>query len=109
MELLTQHAIKRTKQRGILMQVAKLVWDHGDVERFAGAGCTSLSLSQDAADELIAEGTKPTDVEAARKIVLVVEMNEVITALRDCGPNGRRYRKQYPTRKRHIADHRIAA
>lgn len=99
----THHARKRIRQRGVAVSVAEFLLEHGDIYRHAGDGAVSVSMSQDAATMLLAEGADVESVSRARKLAAVLGVHGLVTVLRPTGRNGRRYRRQYATLARRMA------
>ena len=97
--VISHHADRRIRQRGIRNEALVLLLGEYDTELFAGAGCISVSLSRIAAAGLIAEGHAAPVVEAAKRLVAVVrEDNRTVVTVHH-GLRGRRYRHQFETRK----------
>jgi len=99
----SEHARRRSQQRGISSQVVDLVLEHYDIVLHAGDGCQTIRLSR---SELAALGHSGIDRQlidrAARVVVVMREDNGlVVTVLHDVGTD-RRYRRQVETRKRSV-------
>lgn len=101
----TQHAEARIQQRGVRFPALALLLQSHDTILHAGAGCVSVAISREAASELIADGHAPGVVEAAKKLVAIVDEDTgaVVTVMHDHGLNGARYRRQFETRKQRSA------
>lgn len=97
-EPITRHARSRLRQRSVALGVADLLLDYGDVHLHAGEGAVTVSMSRDTAAMLLAEGIDPDAVARARKLSAVLGRQGLVTVLRPSGPQGRRYRRQFPTR-----------
>jgi hypothetical protein len=107
---LTGHARKRAQQRGIRLDVIDFVIQHADVDLEAGDGCRSLRISKRGLAMLGGDCTSLALSErAANVVVLVAADGDVVTVMHDCNSQGRRYRRQYPTRKRPITQYSRAA
>ena len=102
METFTSHAEARVRQRGIRHDALDVLLDRHDTLLFAGAGRVSVALSRRGGAGLVAEGYPPGTVEAARRLVAVVEddTGTVVTVLWCRGREARRHRRQMDTFKR---------
>lgn len=94
----TGHARSRLKQRGITNATAELLLEYGDIQRHAGDGAVSITMSRDTASMLLAEGANSDAVARARRLAAVLGSHGLVTMLRPLGRDGRRYRRQYATR-----------
>lgn len=104
--VMSEHAFRRAQQRGAAFELIAFVWRHHDVALHAGEGCETLRISRKAISDLANSGVPRALLERARRIALVVrtDTGQIVTVLRDCvGRTGRRYRRQYPTRKGRLA------
>ena len=89
------------QQRGIKHKTVQFVLDHSDREFHAGEGKRTRRISEKGIARLVAVGEKPSEVERARNVVIVVDAlgSKVITVLHDRGNKAERcYRSQWPTR-----------
>jgi len=81
--LFTDHARRRSQQRGKRREALVLIYRHGDLERRAGRGRVAVRLSRAACAGLLAGGLSKTQVERAARAELVVSELDgaVITVL----------------------------
>ena len=81
--LFTDHARRRSQQRGKRREALSLIYRYGDVERRAGRGRFAVRLSRAACVGLLASGLPKSQVErAARAEIVVSELDgAVITVL----------------------------
>jgi predicted nuclease with RNAse H fold len=70
--LLTRHAAKRVRQRGIAADAVGLVHAFADIELPAGGGCERRLLSRRAELELLADGWPAALVDRAARLTVVV-------------------------------------
>jgi len=99
--ILTTHAQKRAQQRAVRPIVVGFVLHHADIDLEAGEGCRALRISKKKQAMLVRDGVSPSEIaRAANVIVLVGNSGDVVTVMHDHNSHGRRYRRQYPTRKR---------
>ncbi len=107
----SEHARIRAQQRAIRPATVELILQHFDVDLEAGNGCRSYRISHWAAAELLREGVAVSAVDKARNVVVIVhnDSGEIVTVMHDCNPDGRRYRRQWPTRKRSLQKYLRAA
>ncbi len=101
--IVSEHAKRRMRQRGIPSEIASVLLEHHDVSLHAGDACETVRLSAGACAGLLAQGVPPTVVERASRVAMVcsVRSGTVVTVLRPKrGRDGSRYRRQRPTRKR---------
>lgn len=79
--VLTEHAMKRMRQRGITDSLLHLVYMEADRSAPCGAGCAAIQVSRKKADQL--RTSIGSDAERARNVVLVVSADgAVVTAIR---------------------------
>ena len=83
---LTRHARQRLQQRGSRVHDAKIVVAYGDIEVPAKNGCRYVQLSCNEAASLLREAIlTPTDVDCARRLVVLVDPDDVVvTILKRC-------------------------
>lgn len=82
-ESLTKHAQIRCRQRGVRNTVVQLVLKYSDIELPSYAGCKRLQLSHWASDCMLAEGIRVVEVDAAKKLALIVDGSDrVITVIK---------------------------
>jgi hypothetical protein len=96
-DLLTDHAQKRCRTRGIRMPMIAKVIDHFDRDVAIGGSCHALSLSPTALTGLQQSGMAVDEVEGLRRLVVVWSdrSGRIVTAFRaDNGRRGRRYMRQ---------------
>ena len=80
---LTTHAKVRCAQRGVRIAVALAVRKFGDIEMPSYGGCRRLQLSHKAVEIMLAEGVSIAEVDAARKLALIVDATDrVVTVIR---------------------------
>lgn len=92
---LTAHARRRCRQRGTDARVLNAVSSWADIEVPVGAGAVALSISADAADEMIAEGLPPALVSRVRRRALVQAGGRTLTVIAGREARGRRYWRQH--------------
>src|SRR5262245_8927735 len=91
---LTEHARRRTRQRGIRDVDVLLLLFGADREVPVGAGCVAISISHKRREELVAEGYPPGVIDRAARISAVESAyGEIVTVLRPHRLRGRRYRR----------------
>ena len=79
----TSHAILRGQQRGIKQGEVNVVFNHGDVENFAGSNCYHLKISRSTLLSLLKEGCIcPKLAEKCKKLVVLTDGHCVITTYR---------------------------
>jgi hypothetical protein len=97
---LSNHAKRRTQQRGVRDADLVLLLFGADREAPVGKGCIALSISRNCRRELLAEGYAPSIVDRAARITAVeCSGGEIVTVLRLRGHRGKRYRKAFHTHK----------
>ena len=100
----TRHATVRAQQRGVSAAVLTHVFRFGDLELPAGGGCCSLEISADMALSLMSDGLPIDEIEAARRVVLIVgERGAIVTVMRRNAPSIRAREsrgRRPPTRSR---------
>lgn len=93
---LSQHAARRSQQRGIPDRLIGLVIDHHDIEFDVDNGCRLLRLSRKMAAAVAASEKAPGDESRLAGFALVHSdrTDQIVTVLRDrAGARGRRYRR----------------
>jgi hypothetical protein len=107
----SRHAAIRGQQRGIRPAVVDFVLQHFDVDLEAGDGCRSYRISHRSVAELLRDGVPVNEVDRAKSVVVIVHVDsgEIVTVMHDCSQDGRRFRRQWPTRKRSLKRHSLAA
>ncbi len=101
--VLTDHAVRRTQQRGIKAETLKFVIQNSDLLLHAGEGTLSMRISNRQIVKLGEEGIKPSMLERAKNIVIIFDPSNtmVVSILLDHGSkSGRSYRSQCSTRSR---------
>jgi hypothetical protein len=91
---MSQHAIRRGKERGINLEMVETLMAWGDETR-VGSGAASLTLSRAAVAELASEGMAPARTDKLRRLAIVVtDDGVVVTCLiqRRSGARKKRYR-----------------
>jgi hypothetical protein len=93
------HAMRRAQQRGVRPATIEFILRHADLDLHAGDGCRTYRISKRGAAELLRNGASVTELDRASNIVVIVreDSGEFITVLHDLNPDGRRYRRQWPT------------
>jgi hypothetical protein len=93
---ISNHARRRTQQRGVRDADLVLLLFGADRESPVGEGCVALSISRKCRRELLAEGFPPSAVDRAARITAVESPEgEIVTVLRPRGHHGKRYRKAF--------------
>lgn len=96
-DVLSHHAQKRCRTRGIRMPMIAKIIDHFDRDVALGGSCHALSLSPAALTGLQRSGMAADEVERLRRLVVVWSdrSGRIVTAFRaDNGRRGRRYMRQ---------------
>ena len=80
---LTDHAMRRSQQRGKMRGSLHLVYQFGDLERRAGPARFALRLSHSECEGLLSRGASLRDVERAARVELIVAERDgaIITVL----------------------------
>jgi len=99
----SEHARRRSQQRGIASNAIDLVLEYFDKTLYAGDGCDSLRLSHDRLAELRNSGIDQQLIDRAARIVVVMrdDNSRIVTVMHDIGVD-HRYRRQCETRKRSV-------
>ena len=85
---LTRHAAVRAQQRSVSAAVLSHVSGFADIELPAGGGCHSQEISADMALSLMSDGLPIHEIEAARRVVLIVDpAGAIITVMRRSPPS----------------------
>jgi Domain of unknown function (DUF4258) len=93
--ILTNHAKIRCKQRGIRESAVRAVLHYGDIEMASYGSCRKLQISARAEIAMFSDGLGVTQVDAAKKIALVVDSGDrVVTVLKICRNDRRGRRKR---------------
>jgi hypothetical protein len=98
---LSRHALMRSQQRGIRLEMVDYVLREADIDLHAGGGCRSYCISFRKMAALLKAGAPAAWLDRAMRVVVIwsERLAEVVTVLHDHGRNGRCYRRQHPTRK----------
>ena len=87
---LSRHALTRSQQRGITMQLIEQILENADVEKNVGGNCTLIRVSKRKAKAIRADQLSKVAIiwsEHHAQIVTAIHLRE--------GPHGRRYRSNH--------------
>lgn len=90
---MTEHAMKRCRQRGVTDAMMAAVLAHADREAHCGGGCTAVQISRRSIERMTISAD--TDPERLRNLVVVLnDAGDIVTVLRARdGAGSRRYRR----------------
>ena len=81
--IFTTHAKQRCRQRGVRPAAASAVLRFGDIEISGYEGRRRLQLSRAAVDAMMEDGLSVAEVDAARKLALIVdERDRIVTVIK---------------------------
>lgn len=87
---ITRHARQRLQQRGSRPKDVAIVMTYGDIEVPAREGCRYLQLSRREAARLQREGSlKVSEVDQARRLVLLADPDGRVVTVLKCSPERR--------------------
>ena len=79
----TSHAKVRCRQRGVRPAAAAVVLKFGDIEIAGYERCRRMQLSYSAVEAMFEEGLSVAEIDAARKLALIVdECDRIVTVIK---------------------------
>jgi hypothetical protein len=95
---ISAHGRARCRQRGTTHRTLMAVLTWADVDVPVGSGASALSVSADAAKEMLGEGIAPQLIDRARNRMVVTAEAVVLTLIVGRGPRSCRYRRRMRSR-----------
>lgn len=92
---ITEHARKRSQQRGITDDVIQFIMTNADRSVHIGDGSESLCVSHKQLDVLKSNLRSSDIIDRSKNVYLIISDEYVKTVMHDQGPSAYPYRRQY--------------